>query len=284
MDSLIYRFILAFLGGYFLCLSGSLGQLSTHNNLSSPSTLGFTGIGVFSILVGFFLQNVFDLNFSLETLSLAVFLVLILFLSVLIVIRSEVFSDIKNFILLGIGFNLFIGAIFSVVQFILISKGVRFPTGIWFGSFRYVNYHSLFIFPILFVVSLFFVKKYYRDLALMNFGDLFARKYGVLTGKTKFFSLGLSTVLTGVVVIYFGVFSFVGLVAPHILRSSSFFKSSIKNELVIGPFICAFVLSFLDYICYEFTVFNSEIPVGMLSAILGSFSLILILFLSKSKV
>ena len=280
MFEITQRLLLAFLSGYFLCLSGSLSQLTTHNPLSSPSTLGFTGVGVLSILGGFFIQKYFLINTSLELIGTVIFLILLLAIFLIVKMNPKTFKHLKNFILLGIAFNLFVGAIFSIVNFIFISRGIQFPSSIWFGNFRFTSIESLVLFMILFFLSILFVRGQARKLELMNLGDLFARNLGVKTSRVTMMSLGVSLILTSVVVIHFGVFSFVGLVLPHIVRSMKFFKYSIRRELYFGPIICGIILLGLDLLCYQVTIYGAEFPVGMLSAVFGSFALITVLFRS----
>jgi iron complex transport system permease protein len=135
---------------------------------------------------------------------------------------------------------------------------------------------------ILFFLSILFVRGQARKLELMNLGDLFARNLEVKTSRVTMMSLGVSLILTSVVVIHFGVFSFVGLVLPHIVRSMKFFKYSIRRELYFGPIICGIILLGLDLLCYQVTIYGAEFPVGMLSAVFGSFALITVLFRSDN--
>lgn len=281
MFEVIERSLIAFFCGYSLCLSGSLSQISTSNNLSSPSTLGFTGVGVLATLVSFFLKEFFNIDFELEYIGLVVLVFMVC--SIVLFISGKRITNIKNLILLGIGFNLFIGAVFSIVNFVLISKGVSFPSSIWFGNFRYISLEHIYIFLFLFLISKVFVSKYASQLEIMNLGDLFAKNFKIKTQRLALYSLFLSLVLTSLIVIFFGVFSFVGLVMPHILRSFSTFKYSIRKELVYGPYLSGLVLLILDFTCYHFPVNGAELPVGMLSTIFGSLSLITILVRSEKE-
>lgn len=280
MFDLTQRVLLAFFSGYFLCLSGSLSQLTTSNPISSPSTLGFTGLGVLSILTGFFLKTYAGFEYSLELMSLISFVFLLFCLYLIISINKKKFKNMKSIILLGISFNLFIGAIFSIVNFIFISKGIQFPSSIWFGNFRFYDLNTVVIFFVLFIACIIFIKRAAAKLEIMNFGDQFAKNLNVNTQKMTYLSLGLSLVLTCVVVINFGVFSFVGLVMPHILRAIPVFKYSIRKELNYGPFVAGAIIVILDQICYHTVINGAEFPVGMLSAVFGSISLIIILFRS----
>ena len=116
----ILRVLLAFFCGYFLCLSGTLTQLISNNPLASPSTLGMDGIGVLFVISGQLLLNFFGVNSDLADVSLRLFLIFFLLIA-LFPKRSSTdvwnLLSMKSFIIVGLAFNLFIGAIFTIIQF-----------------------------------------------------------------------------------------------------------------------------------------------------------------------
>jgi len=273
------RFIFAFFAGLFLTVSGSLTQNTTQNNLASPSTLGFDGVAVFCVLVAQGLMHLFDINLSLE---LSAFLLFNLFFVTIVSLwkkgSSRVNSlDMKVVILIGLGFNLFVGAIFSVVQFLFMALNLRFPTGLWFGSFKFFYNYELLIFFIVFFLLLVFLVKNISSLRLISVGVSFARGVGVEINKVQRLSLLVSFYLTGVVICFFGVFSFISLIIPHILRLIPYVKNDMRREFTIGALIGALALAFLDFLSFNFTFYGAELPVGMVSSVLGSFTLIILL-------
>ena len=141
------RLGVAFLSGYFLTLSGSLCQLTTNNSLASPSTLGMDGLGVLAILLAQFVILLFTPGLSVEFTSVILFLLFFLFLYGFIFLQKKndlwKLLNIKQLILLGLAFNLFIGAIFSIVQFLFLALKMEFPVGIWFGSFKHASLEAL---------------------------------------------------------------------------------------------------------------------------------------------
>ncbi|MCT4640740.1 MAG: iron ABC transporter permease [Bacteriovoracaceae bacterium] len=282
MNAMILRMILSFISGYLICQSGSISQLLTNNKLSSPSTLGFTGIGVLSVLIAFFIQDMFQLSFALEYISVIVglFLCSIYSLNLLKVSKGQKKTKL---IILGIGFNLFIGGIFSIVQFLIISLGKSFPSSIWFGSFRFVEVPYLSIFIPIFILALIISLKFYKDLELINLGDTFTKHFGLNIDSTFKLLIIWSCLSTICVVSFFGVFSLIGLVFVHLLRQNSYFSFSVKNEFLYGPFIGGFILMVLDALCYHVPLLSSELPVGMICSIIGSVSLFFILFLSDNN-
>ena len=112
MDYLIIRMGCSFLTGAIISQTGSFIQISTRNILASPSTLGFDGLAVLWCLIFHSLAVLFFPQSSI-ILSLIIgfpfFLLLGLYFSRFIKGREKF----ERIILLGLTFNLVVGAIFS---------------------------------------------------------------------------------------------------------------------------------------------------------------------------
>ena len=236
-DYEVYRGLFAFLCGHFLCLSGSLTQITLNNHLASPSTLGFDGLGALGVVLAQALMTSI-MPGSLEVKAFVVFCLLVLmgaFFGRKIFSRGQVSLDIGFLILLGLAFNLFVGAVFSIVQFLFMALNYEFPSGLWFGGFRYFKVWWLAPFVVFFLLSLYMTKRNAKNLRLMSLGNSFALGRGVDVKRTQLESLLLSLLLTGLVISFFGVFSFLGLIFPHVLRSFSRFRSNHEKRIVGRP-------------------------------------------------
>lgn len=280
MEFDLLRISFAFLGGYFLSLSGSLSQLTTNNQLASPSTLGMDGLGVFCVLGATLLITLGVSYLPVELFSLIIFLIVMTLVWFTVKFRKSstkvlnYSGNMKRVILLGLTFNLFVGAIFSVIQFSFMALNLDFPNGLWFGSFKFVNLNWLWGFIPLFLCTLIWVKVLASDLEKLNLGRNFALGLKVNVNKIEKQALTLALILTVGVISFFGVFSFLGLILPHILRSFKVFEKSIRFELVVGSLLSGFALCFIDWLCFNLTYQGAELPVGMVSGVLGSFFLI----------
>jgi iron complex transport system permease protein len=278
------RVILSFYVGYFLMVSGSLSQIVTNNKLASPSTLGFDGFAVLTILIAQFGISFFQINISLEVSSFIIFIIVFTFVCIKVLNkykesqRVTVQNSMQKIILIGIGFNLLVGAIFSIIQFLFMAMNMDFPSGLWFGNFRFVSAQTSSFFLLVFFGTNFILYKLSKSLRIIAIGNDFAQGLGINVLSVQRKSLLVSLFLTGLVISFFGVFSFLGLIFPHIIRIIPFFKYNIKNELHYGPYLAGAFLSGLDLACYNFTVAGAELPVGMVCSVIGSFLLLLLLF------
>lgn len=283
------RVLLTFFVGFFLMISGSLSQIVTNNKLASPSTLGFDGFAVLTILIAQFSLSAAGVDYSLELVSFVIFITLFILVTLKVLSgyketqRISIQKSMQKIILIGIGFNLFVGAIFSIIQFMFMAMNMDFPSGLWFGNFRFVELPTLFLFIGVFVIVQFLVFNLSKKLRMISVGSDFAQGLGVDVLKVQKHSLIISLFLTGLSICFFGVFSFLGLIFPHIIRRLPLFKYNLKNELYYGPYIAGLFLSGLDILCYNLTIAGAELPVGMVSSVIGSFLLLLLLVRRQSS-
>ena len=278
----IFRAAFSFFGGALLTLSGSLAQLTTHNDLASPSTLGFDGIIVLMLLISHFILLSLGIANGLGPLSFILSVSIVLMAVALkgVFLKQQISSmqkKMKIFILMGLGLNLLIGAVFSFVQFVFMTLNIRFPTSLWFGSFRYYDQWWLFLFIFGALMSFLFLRKNLGRLTLLSIGHDFARGYERNLSGVQTQSLLLSYFLTALVVCFFGVFSFFSLITPHLFRQ--IFKASLRKELLYGPLLGGVTMLSVDQLCYWVVFYGVEFPAGMVSSILGP--LFLLTMLSK---
>ena len=279
------RILLAFIVGHFMSLSGSLTQLTTANSLASPSTLGMSALAVMAVLGSYFLGPYLNISISHELLS---FLLGLLFVLGFVFSKSsqkkrsiwEQFS-VSQIVLLGLAFNLFVGALFSIIQFVFIAFHLEFPSSIWFGSLKQYSQQSVYLFLGLWIIISVYTYKISGFYTLLNLGNEFALGFDHQIYKYQKKGLILSLLMTIVVVSFFGVFSFMGLVFPHLLRQFKWFQSNIINELRYGPWVCGLFFVILDQVCYLFPLWGAEVPVGMLSGLVGTSFLFIRLIKSK---
>jgi len=196
---------------------------------------------------------------------------------------KKIFAELSmnQIILFGLAFNLFVGAIFSVIQFLFMAMNFEFPSSLWFGSLKEYEVSSLYIFATAFIVTKLILLKLVDKFEVLNLGSSFAYGLGVNVAKVQKMALILSFFLTGLVITYFGVFSFLGLIFPHILRSFKVFKTNMNYELIYGPYLTALIFGIVDQVCYQFDFHGAELPVGMVSSVFGAMFLIVLVLKEK---
>lgn len=269
MDYLTLRFISAFLSGMLLSQSGSLIQLGTRNILASPSTLGIEGLSVLWILVSHSLFLFLGGSFPWGGfLGVPLFALLGWLIS-----RGKESFRLETTLLLGLTFNLLVGAVFSLWQFLFLAFNLPFPMEVWFGNFRHVEgagFLFLLALELLFFVAISVLGK---DLRLYSLGRQVARAHRARLTLVHGFFLSFSFAGTFLVISLFGAFSFLGLIFPLLARKLWFRNFDLKGELIIGAMINGLVLALADLGTYHFTLMGAEIPVGLIASVLGALCL-----------
>lgn len=277
MDYIFVRAACSFLVGVLLSQSGTLMQLGTRNILASPSTLGFDGLAIlwFLIIHSLALFTSQQSDFFWILAGVPVFIGIGWLFPRFLSGKTKF----ERLILLGLTFNLLVGAVFSLWQFLFLAFNLQFPAELWFGHFRFASGIALVMLIVAQVFILFGLRKNFQSLMLFSLGPQISRNYGLNVKKLFrfiFVTVALSTFLT---VNLFGAFSFLGLIFPIIGRRLWFRRYDLKGELFLGGPINGAALSLLDFLCYQFPFYGAEVPVGLIVTGIGALSLIALLWL-----
>lgn len=281
MEYLLPRFICAFLTGAILSQSGSLIQMNSRNVLASPSTLGFDGVAIFWILIFHSIMVMTQSDHPAAILFLAgvpLFIIFGWFFSRFM--RTQV--NINRLVLIGLTFNLLVGAVFSLWQFMFLAFNLPFPVELWFGHFRFAEFFGLIILLVvefIFIVGWFVYKKHYYSFSL---GKSISANIGHDYSGFQAFIFIFVAIGTFAVVSMFGAFSFLGLIFPLIARRFWFRHHDLWGELFPGAIMNGLALLAIDALCYYFPIYGAEVPVGLIATAVGAVSLIFLLWKSDS--
>lgn len=282
MEYLVSRFLSAFLSGLILSQTGSYIQMSTRNVLASPSTLGFDGLAILWVLI-FHSLLVF---YGGDQNSLILFLSGIPVFIFVGWIYSRFIGNKKNIerlILIGLTFNLLVGAIFSLWQFLFLAFNKPFPVELWFGHFRFAGIETLLILLSVEALILFGHIYFKRELKLFSLGPSVARNLKLKEKELYLFFFIAISIGTFSVIALFGAFSFLGLILPFVSRKLWFKRFDLSGEFLMGAGVNAFFFMLIDVLCYYFPIYGAEIPVGLIATGLGAVSLILLLWKSSNS-
>ncbi|HLT23060.1 MAG TPA: iron chelate uptake ABC transporter family permease subunit [Bacteriovoracaceae bacterium] len=270
------RLAASFCAGTLMSLMGSFIQLRSQNILASTSTVGLDSLSVLWILIFHSLTVILGMTvpfYGQLALGIFIFVIFGIYISKL----TEKKFNLQKLLLLGLALNLFVGALYSLWQFLFLAFNFDFPTELLFGHFRFVSLDELF--PVVVLLILFFagLKRYWRELEIFSTGPEITRLAGINHQKMSRFFLVLSSVTIFLLVFLFGGFAFLGLVLPILSRGLWFRRFGLKGEFVLGGAINGVMFMLTDLICYSLPIAGAEIPVGLLSGVVGSLGLILIL-------
>ncbi len=277
-----YRSCSSFMVGIILSLNGSLVQFFMGNVLADVSTLGANALAVLLVLISYLIDGPNKIFFPF-------FLLVLIFLLFLWSGKKKQTwplwkkSSPDRILLIGLCFNLLVGAIFSLGHFIFLALNRPFPSSLWYGSVRFTHSYMFFSLVVLLIFNyLFLGPKLISSLEMINLGRRFALGQRVMEFRIAPNIIFISLVNSVVIISFFGVFSFAGVVFPLILRLFSPFRFSLQKEIYGGALFSGFAFFILDFCCYNFPLYGVELPLGLLTILIGPLFLFFYL-LKKGK-
>lgn len=270
LDLRLPRALLVLLTGILLGGSGAVFQLFFRNPLAEPgimgissgATLGAVIANVFITYTGF--QAVFYL---ISPVNLAAFLGAIGAGALVTVLAFSNAGKKSSVMLLLCGTAL--GTLYSSISSIVLLSSSKELHSVYtwiLGSFNGRGWKELLFILIPSFLSIFIMFFIARPLDLLTCGETTAQSLGVEVNKLRILVLICGALAISAAVCAGGTISFVGLIAPHLVRKMIGSKSK-----VLIPFSMIFgaILLLLSDTLARVVIAPSELPAGIITAILG---------------
>jgi iron complex transport system permease protein len=273
-DLRLPRILAAMLVGAALGMSGSLLQGMLRNGLADPFLLGISaGAGLFAITMlsfGVFLSWI-PLGAWVGSLLTTI---IVYFLA-----RSREGISIERLILGGVAVSSLFGAIQSVL--LLMAEDGRIQTALsWLiGSLNGRGWNEVTVAGAYISVALLLGCLLARAVNLLNLGDELAVSLGINLLRDRILIGGVATLLAAGAVSVGGLIGFVGLIVPHGIRLMV--GTDYRAVLPLSAIGGALVLTAADLLSRLGAV---ELPVGAVTALLGSPLFIWLLYNRKSGI
>jgi iron complex transport system permease protein len=273
-DLRLPRILAAMLVGAALGMSGSLLQGMLRNGLADPFLLGISaGAGLFAI-------TMLSFGVFLSWIPLAAWVGgLLTTIIVYILARSREGISIERLILGGVAVSSLFGAIQSVL--LLMAEDGRIQTALsWLiGSLNGRGWNEVTVAGTYISVALLLGCLLARAVNLLNLGDELAVSLGVNLLRDRILIGGVATLLAAGAVSIGGLIGFVGLIVPHGIRL--LVGTDYRAVLPLSAIGGALVLTAADLLSRLGAV---ELPVGAVTALLGSPLFIWLLYNRKSGI
>jgi iron complex transport system permease protein len=279
------RIVLAVLIGGALGVAGASLQGLFRNPLVEPGLIGVSsGAALFSVTVIVFGAG---LSSFLPLLPLIWLLPVFAFIGGLLVTlityslsQREGRTDITVLILAGVAINALAGALIGLVIFYADDTALRTFTFWSLGDLGGASWQKIgFSIPLMILpaVGLTF---FYRQLNAIALGEAEAWHMGVNVERVKYGIVILSALAVGTSVAMAGMIGFIGLVVPHMLRTAF----GPDHALVLpGSILAGASLLMLADLIARTVVSPSELPIGIVTALIGTPFFIWLLLNSKKK-
>ena len=246
-------------------LTGGVYQAIFKNPMADPFVLGISSGAAFGATIGIVLSipaTFLGMN-TVSAFAFAGALLSIFFVYHIAKVGRQ--ANTTSLLLCGVAVNQLLTAVISFAM--LISANEMKKIYFWtLGSFSARGWdHVTTVLPYI-VIGLAVVFLFARELDIMVLGDETAVRFGVNVERNKRILFVVTSLMMAACVSVSGIIGFVGLVSPHIVRL--IFGPVHRRLLPMSFVLGGIVLCICDTIARS--VMAAEIPVGIITAIVGA--------------
>ena len=273
------RLLAAMLAGVGLSLSGVLLQNLTDNALASPNTIGVNagaGLGAILSMSVFFLRSplaMASLNSFFAFLGAFLTTVFVLFLS------YKAGGSRSSIILAGVAVTAALNAAISVIT--LVDSDVLISYNAFsIGSFSGVKYAQL-VFPCIVILACVILSALLsRQIDMLCIGEGMASVMGVNIKPLRICCILCASASAAAVVSFAGLLGFVGLIVPHIARK---IVGNNTKSLIFASALVGAIITVSADLLGRVILSPSEVPVGIMMALIGVPFFVFIMFKKKGE-
>lgn len=257
----------AWLAGALLALSGALAQGVFRNPLADPYLLGSSSgaaLGVAACLAWLGVGPASADVWVRLGVSGAAFLGSVMAVALTLVLARGVQHTLR-LLLAGVVVGVVLGAL-SALTMLMVPDITRAMQAFMLGTTGFIGWPAVGTMAPVLGVCLLLALGGSRALDAMSLGDAAARSLGVSVGWVRWVLVLVLSAATGTAVAQAGLISFVGLVAPHLVRSV---VSVTHGALMVLSCLAGGLLLLLADVLARWLIAPQELPVGVLTAVLG---------------
>lgn len=273
------RALLSYVVGAALSISGVCMQGVFKNPMADPHILGVSsGAALGAALV--IVSGAQNTALGVGALPIGAFAggaLAVLFVLSLSRVRGR--TSTVTLLLSGVAVSTFLSAMLSGI--LTLNHDKMESVYLWtMGSFTAATWTKIAILTPIVAIGFLILRTYARDLNAMMMGEEEARSLGVNVARTQIIVLGASTLITATAVAFSGVIGFVGLMVPHAVRmlTGPDHRLTLPVSLLAG----GLYLMLMDTIART-AFLPTELPVGVLTALIGGPFFLFLLKKSKNQ-
>jgi iron complex transport system permease protein len=275
------RSIGAMLAGALLGMTGAIAQGLFRNPLADPYLLGSaSGASFFVALsLAFLGGSPFASLFLLRVgLTGAAFMGAITAVLLTLLLAGGV-QNVLRLLLSGVIVAVIFGALSSLVA--LSSPDIlQAMQAFLLGSTSFISWNACAVMAIVLIVGLLVSLVMSRVLDGLTLGEATAESLGLKLKSTRLTMIAVISLTTGAAVAQVGLIAFVGLVAPHLIRSLVRVKHA--RLIFLSALTGAGLLLAADILA-RVLIAPQELPVGVLTAVLGGGYLFWLMYAGRKK-
>lgn len=258
-DIRLPRIILSMLVGGSLSVAGTSFQSVLKNPLVEPYTLGLSSGAAFGAALAVSFLNI--------PTQLSAFIFACISVSICYVVATkDGETSIVSLILSGVVVSSVFTAFLSILQIMLDPLKLQGLIYWTMGSLHTSNWDKVIAVLPYMIVGFVIIFALRWQLNILSLGENESKVLGINPRIYKIIFIGASTLLASLSVSVSGIISLVGLMIPHILRM--IFGHDNSRLIPLSLCLGAAYLTVVD--CFSRNLFSFEIPIGILTTILGA--------------
>lgn len=286
MDIRLPRVVTAIVVGAALAVAGAVMQCVLQNPLASSSTLGVSQGAAFGAALGIIVFGGGVVNSSSASSPLTIdnpYIVTICafvfgsFSTLVIIALAQFKKDLgpAGLILGGVALSALYGGGITLLQYFADEQKLTAVIFWTFGNLGNTDWIEILIIAVIFMVSMAYFLPNRWSYNAMESGANTAKSLGVNTRAVTLISMGIGTLASAVAVSFVGIISFVGLVAPHIMRRfvGNDYRYLIPCSAVAGALLLILADTFARLI-----IAPVILPIGAITSFLGAPMFLFLLF------
>ena len=266
-DIRLPRSLGAWLGGALLGLAGAVAQGLFRNPLADPYLLGSAsgaslGVGVYLSLFG---GSAWAMSAWLGLgLTGAAFVGAVLAVVLTLVLARGVQQTLR-LLLAGVVVGVVLGAVTSLIS-MLQPQVLQAMQGFMLGSTAFLSWTACATLAGVLTLCISLARVFAKVLDALSLGESTAQSLGVPLPLARMVLVGVISLATGAAVAHIGLVAFVGLAAPHLVRS--LVRCTHAWRLLLSALMGGALLVLADVMARVLFA-PQELPVGVLTAVLG---------------
>lgn len=273
----IPRMFTAIIAGAGLSVAGLLMQTLFNNPLAGPYVLGInSGASLFvagSIMTGIpFLSS----DFGVITNALLGALIFGLIISVF----SEIVRSQISLLLIGIMLGSFTSALVSLLEVSSDAQELKVFTLWALGSLSRIQFDQIPLILSVFLIGIAASLLLIKPLNLLVLGHEQAKLLGLNYRRMRFFIIGVTAILTGLITAYCGPIAFVGLAVPNLVRI--LLKTQHHGLLIVSSALIGGIFVLLCDALIQLLENHVMIPINVFTSIIGA-PIVVLLILRKLR-
>ncbi len=263
----------AWLAGALLALAGAVAQGLFRNPLADPYLLGSAtgaglGVAVFLVALGLWpgVAGGWAMRWGMTGAAFTGAVVAVM----LTLVLARGVQHTMRLLLAGVIVGVVLGALSALVMF-RVPEVMRAMQGFMLGTTAFIGWESVQLLAAGLALSGIAALALGRPLDALSLGESTAASLGVALGPVRVALVATLALATGVAVAQVGLIAFIGLVAPHLVRS--FVKPTHRGLLPLSAATGGLLLLAADVMA-RWLMAPQELPVGALTAVLGGIYLL----------